>query len=260
VTTSTTRWSSPTDDARYRQLEMFVPRRCLRGTRPTPHAVPDPHPAPAIPAELVSTGGGGTRRRLRRPDRQPSAVRRGGTGVRPSRHSRRVPALHPSTAEPHCGPRYSMHLSYRPAGVEWAQRHPWADHSHEPGWYDFAVRATPRQLALVGFPPPGHSYWPPETPPGSPSAIPTSTSPPGERRTTFPTEPGPSDPGWNLPRTTPAFGRRAHSARQLPDRRAAHIQPRRGAAALTGTRLSARPPAGPRARRRRRHDRHAAGR
>jgi hypothetical protein len=59
-----------------------------------------------------------------------------------------------------------MHLSYRPAGVEWAQRHPWADHSHEPGWYDFAVRATPRQLALVGFPPPGHSYWPPETPAG----------------------------------------------------------------------------------------------
>jgi hypothetical protein len=35
----------------------------------------------------------------------------------------------------------------------------WASRSHEPGWYRFAHRATPRQLALFGFPPPGHPYW-----------------------------------------------------------------------------------------------------
>ena len=34
----------------------------------------------------------------------------------------------------------------------------WAGRSHEPGWYRFAHRATPRQLALFGFPP-GHPYW-----------------------------------------------------------------------------------------------------
>lgn len=30
---------------------------------------------------------------------------------------------------------------------------------HELEWYRFAHRATPRQLALFGFPPPGHPYW-----------------------------------------------------------------------------------------------------
>jgi hypothetical protein len=35
----------------------------------------------------------------------------------------------------------------------------WAGHSHELEWYRFAHRATPRQLALLGFPPPGHPYW-----------------------------------------------------------------------------------------------------
>ncbi|HEX7165030.1 MAG TPA: hypothetical protein VF223_27770 [Trebonia sp.] len=35
----------------------------------------------------------------------------------------------------------------------------WANISHEPAWYEFAHRATPRQLALFGFPPPGHPYW-----------------------------------------------------------------------------------------------------
>jgi hypothetical protein len=31
--------------------------------------------------------------------------------------------------------------------------------SHEPEWYQFVHRAAPRQLALFGFPPPGHPYW-----------------------------------------------------------------------------------------------------
>jgi hypothetical protein len=30
-------------------------------------------------------------------------------------------------------------------------------------WRDFVVRATPKQLALFGFPPPGHPYWTSET-------------------------------------------------------------------------------------------------
>jgi hypothetical protein len=45
------------------------------------------------------------------------------------------------------------------ADAEWGQRMAWASRSHEPGWYEFAQRATPRQLALFGFPPPGHPYW-----------------------------------------------------------------------------------------------------
>ena len=61
------------------------------------------------------------------------------------------------------GARFSMHLNYRPAAVEWGHRHPWADRSHDPNWYDFVAQATPRQLELFGFPPPGHPYWTPQT-------------------------------------------------------------------------------------------------
>jgi hypothetical protein len=57
------------------------------------------------------------------------------------------------------GARYTIHLAYRPASAEWAQRMAWANISHEPAWYEFVSRATPRQLALFGFPPPGHPYW-----------------------------------------------------------------------------------------------------
>ncbi len=61
------------------------------------------------------------------------------------------------------GVRYSMQLCYRAAAVEWGLRQGWAASSHEPAWYRFVERATPRQLALFGFPPPGHAYWTPET-------------------------------------------------------------------------------------------------
>jgi hypothetical protein len=61
------------------------------------------------------------------------------------------------------GARFSMHLSYRPADAEWAQRHAWADRSHDPRRYEFVEQASPRQLELFGFPPPGHRCWTPET-------------------------------------------------------------------------------------------------
>ncbi len=57
------------------------------------------------------------------------------------------------------GARYTMHLSYRPAAADWGQRHSWAGRSHDPFWYQFASRASPRQLELFGFPPPGHAFW-----------------------------------------------------------------------------------------------------
>lgn len=61
------------------------------------------------------------------------------------------------------GSRFTMHLSYRPAAAEWAQRHAWADRSHNDRWYSFVEQASPRQLELFGFPPPGHPYWTRET-------------------------------------------------------------------------------------------------
>jgi hypothetical protein len=61
------------------------------------------------------------------------------------------------------GSRFTMHLNYRPAAAEWAHRHAWADRSHDPCWYRFIEQASPRQLQLFGFPPPGHPYWTAET-------------------------------------------------------------------------------------------------
>ncbi len=63
----------------------------------------------------------------------------------------------------HRGVRYTMHLSYRPAALDWGQRLALADRSHDPRWYRFVSRASPRQLELFGFPPPGHAFWTAET-------------------------------------------------------------------------------------------------
>jgi hypothetical protein len=57
------------------------------------------------------------------------------------------------------GARYTMHLGYRPTAADWGQRHSWAGRSHDPFWYRFVNRASPRQLELFGFPPPGHAFW-----------------------------------------------------------------------------------------------------
>lgn len=61
------------------------------------------------------------------------------------------------------GARYTMHLSYRSARAEWGQRQAWANRSHDPDWYQFVSRASPRQLRLLGFPPPGDRFWTSET-------------------------------------------------------------------------------------------------
>jgi hypothetical protein len=61
------------------------------------------------------------------------------------------------------GARYSMQLCFRPAGVQWGHRVGWAVRSFTPEWVDFVGRATPRQLQTLGFPPPGHPFWTPET-------------------------------------------------------------------------------------------------
>jgi hypothetical protein len=61
------------------------------------------------------------------------------------------------------GARYSMHLGFRPSSLQWGQRIGWAGTSFTSQWVDFVGRATSRQLQALGFPPPGHRYWTPET-------------------------------------------------------------------------------------------------
>ncbi len=61
------------------------------------------------------------------------------------------------------GARYTIHVNFRPEGVDWISRHPWQKYANSERWHDFVLRATPQQLALFGFPPPGHPYWTSET-------------------------------------------------------------------------------------------------
>jgi len=55
--------------------------------------------------------------------------------------------------------RIMMHVSYRLADAEWSQYQGWAFKGFSPEWHNFVQAATPRDLALVGFPRPGHAYW-----------------------------------------------------------------------------------------------------
>ncbi|MBS2937330.1 phytanoyl-CoA dioxygenase family protein [Nocardioides sp. J2M5] len=162
---------TPSSAPQFRQLEVFVflsevtvelgaPRMVRRSevtdalpARPNFFPRSDPADADADADAFVSTG---------RPDLyelevpatgppgtvvafQPQTVHRGSAITQPR------------------GARFTMHVSYRPAAAEWAQRHAWADRSHDDHWYAFVDQAGPRELALLGFPEPGHAYWTDET-------------------------------------------------------------------------------------------------
>ena len=55
--------------------------------------------------------------------------------------------------------RIMMHVSYRLATAEWGQYQTWAIKGFSPEWHNFVQTSGPTELALVGFPLPGHPYW-----------------------------------------------------------------------------------------------------
>ncbi len=59
--------------------------------------------------------------------------------------------------------RVMMHVSYRPAVAEWGLYQGWASGGFSAEWHDFVQQANPRQLSVLGFPPPGHRFWTPAT-------------------------------------------------------------------------------------------------
>ena len=55
--------------------------------------------------------------------------------------------------------RFLLHVAYKPAATEWVGYQAWPFKGFSPEWHKFVNGATPRQLAAVGFPAPGHRYW-----------------------------------------------------------------------------------------------------
>ena len=56
-----------------------------------------------------------------------------------------------------------LHVSYKPAGMEWGGYQAWPIKGFSAEWHNFVQQATPRQLTAVGFPAPGHRFWTEET-------------------------------------------------------------------------------------------------
>ena len=57
------------------------------------------------------------------------------------------------------GVRFSHHLVWRSATKNFQGYHQWSQMGEKPEMQSFIERATPRQREVLGFPPPGDSYW-----------------------------------------------------------------------------------------------------
>jgi hypothetical protein len=59
--------------------------------------------------------------------------------------------------------RFMLHVSFKPANTDWLGSQAWPGAAEDMAWHRFANGASVRQLAALGFPPPGHPYWNDET-------------------------------------------------------------------------------------------------
>jgi hypothetical protein len=76
---------------------------------------------------------------------------------RPDVYHRSVDFNDPSQA------RFMLHVSYKPAAVEWGGYQAWPFKGFSVEWHNFVQQSTPRQLTALGFPAPSHPFWTEET-------------------------------------------------------------------------------------------------
>ena len=55
--------------------------------------------------------------------------------------------------------RFLLNVSFKVAGQDWIGYHSMQSRANHPAWVQFVERSTPRELELLGFPPPGHAIW-----------------------------------------------------------------------------------------------------
>jgi hypothetical protein len=124
----------------------------------------DVHAATA-PTHLVSVRDSVGRRTtvpLVMPDRHPElyAAEQPAAGVRGSFLAYRSDVFHRGVdlTEPN-GARFLLSSSYKVAGQDWVGYHTMQSRSTSPDWVTFVEGSTPDELALFGFPLPGHPIW-----------------------------------------------------------------------------------------------------
>jgi hypothetical protein len=88
------------------------------------------------------------------------AAERPALGVRGSLLAYRTDVFHRGVdlAQPG-GSRFLLGLGFKLAGQDWIGFDAPQSRSTSPSWVSFAEASTPRELALFGFPPPGHPIW-----------------------------------------------------------------------------------------------------
>ncbi len=59
--------------------------------------------------------------------------------------------------------RFLMNVAFKHPGVDWIGFHAFPARAEDRAWHRFVRTASGRQLCALGFPPPGHPYWTPET-------------------------------------------------------------------------------------------------
>jgi hypothetical protein len=160
----------PTTDHRYGQVEMFVYLVNVPLELGPPAFVALRHTAdlPVIPnwfpredgnrdsdqPTWISAGG--------RPDLYQHEIRGAGPAGTVVTYTNRTFHRGTQLTAPR-GARFTLHVNFRPVGSEWQNRHSWLRHANTPLWSDFVERASARQLALFGWPPPGHPFWTAQT-------------------------------------------------------------------------------------------------
>jgi ectoine hydroxylase-related dioxygenase (phytanoyl-CoA dioxygenase family) len=145
----------PSDDPAFRQLELFVYVDDVTEDLGPTHVVPSSRTdaMPAVPNHFA---------RDDHPDHYDAEVSAAGPAGTVLVYTTNTFHRGTNLTKPRGG-RFTIHLNFRPASVEWAQRQCWIDVVEGQPWRDFVNAASPRQLALVGWPPPGHPYWTPHT-------------------------------------------------------------------------------------------------
>ncbi len=144
-------WLPPLTDSRWSHVEAFLYLSDVDGGTAPTHlvSVRDSADRPTTAPLIMPTA-----------DPELYAAERPATGVRGSLLAYRSDVFHRAvelTAPG--GARFLLNVSFKVTGQDWIGYHTMQSRATSPHWVAFVEESTPSELALFGFPPPGHAIW-----------------------------------------------------------------------------------------------------